>query len=758
MDIRKKAHFLVLAVVLSYGVLTCCESPSSSDRVKNLFFDVCNDSALSVAAFQYGTSAGWSPLVNMVAGLLANESIDVSSKEVVIVDGFVVAQNILSKLFIDDNSTVVYQNGCLSPEDIERYRYFGARVVGMDFDSVQSIRQLEKLCVLGQIDTKKLKFIQVLSDTVDGHEALSRDVKRDLYNFAKKYDVFLVEDGRYRKSFFEQGDSFGASLKMIDRKGDNSRVIQIRDFSHLMGDNCTIRSGYIVCPLVVAEKVEAVNASTTLHPNAFVQTLVYKRLCDLGCEATLKNKNINVEVPRMPAWVWEKFSAYGKKVEICILRQILKVVQNKDIISLAGGVPDPETFPVKIVKRKMLQLSESDWNCALQPSPVEGLEKLRVVFAKYLTKRFSLSSENALSSDDLIITDGSQNSLDLLGWLAAKLSDLSGGTISRKIITGKPTYLGAMAAMEPYVEDIESNYDLHTMQGLDALEKDLSTRKSGDMPALIYMVPTFGNPDGRVMGTPERERLLQIGRRFNIIVVEDDPYGLLMYDQEPMPDTLYKMSKRKAFRDVTVLYIGTVSKMLMPGLRIGYTVLPQEISQLYKEHRKKAKDGANPIAQTLAAAVVDDADEILEHVARYLIPVYRPKRDVVVKSLRERLSKIDGFCCTEGRGGMFIWVTFPEDINTSELLNQLVNKGVWIPMTKDRYKIIKPELERASREPELNWNKDGSQVMMKIKVAIIPGEHFKGDTNQARIAFVTNPPELLKLGVEAIDAAVAMQR
>jgi len=671
---------------------------------------------LAAVALQYGLSRGHPILLNYLSGMLGKEGITAHpDTDVVILDGITDAEHILAKLLITKDDTVVYQAGSLSEQDKDIYKYYGAELIEIDLSTIEGVAELEKKLKSEKISAAKLKFIQVLSDTEEGAEALSQDTRNKLIDLAKKYDLLLVEDGRYRQSVLSNKAN---SLKALDGKGPESRVIQLRNLSRLFGKEAELGCAYLVMPSQFAVKAEAAKSSITLHPNGLVQAIVYKELLNQYGSQKFKFSPLTDEEknPQLSQWLSDKLSDYGKNVKLSEIRRILKLMNIEGLVSFAGGMPAIELFPYEDTERLIADFSADEWKVALGKSHAQGLEMLRRLLAERLNKENNLEDRQSLTEKNIIITEGSQDGLDLLGWLVRGISDERPDR-NNVVITQKPTYLGFMSAAEPY--GCKTNpYDLNSLEGLQKLYDDLNSKRDTHepLPSLIYVMPTFGNPNGDVMSLEARERLLEIANEFEIMIAEDNPYGALRYNEESYQPTLLELSKADKYDKVRVIYLGTVSKTFTPGMRIGWTVAPEAIINKLTEYKEATAGGANPLNQLLAAKFITTG-LIDTHVKDVLIAEYSKRRAAMIAALEKYMP--EGVSWTEGHGGYFIWVTLPEKINTEALLVEMTDK--------DR---------------------------VGIKLGFVPGWPFLGGSNQLRLSFPTNSPKVIDAGIQALAVAI----
>jgi 2-aminoadipate transaminase len=338
------------------------------------------------------------------------------------------------------------------------------------------------------------------------------------------------------------------------------------------------------------------------------------------------------------------------------IRELLAVTARRSVIGFGGGLTAPELFPAMELAETLRQVLSEDPVAALQYGPTEGSPALREVVAARLSERGMRCAPS-----EVIITTGAQQALDLV----AEALVPTGATV----IVEAPTYVGALQVFSGH----EARFKSFAMdaEGLDvdALEGWLSR---SPRPALIYSVPTFQNPSGVTLSLARRARLLELSQRFGVPVVEDDPYSELAYDSDT-PVALRAMPGGEG-----VIHVGTFSKVLSPGIRVGYVLAPAPVLDrlvLLKQGRDLHTDA---LAQSMVAEYCCGFG-LDRHIER-LRPAYRARRDAMLAALRDLMPA--GVSWTQPAGGMFLWVTLPERIAVKELLPAAVDAGVsFVPGT-----------------------------------------------------------------------------
>ena len=377
------------------------------------------------------------------------------------------------------------------------------------------------------------------------------------------------------------------------------------------------------------------------------------------------------------------------------IREILKVTAQPEVISLAGGLPAPELFPVDEYRRAFEWVFETEGAQALQYGPSEGYLPLRTFLAERLSG-FGMPS----TAQDVLITNGSQQALDLIAKILLNPGDA--------VLVENPTYLGALQAFNQYQPRyVAVGMDEEGMR-VDEVERALTADRGSREIKFIYALPNFQNPTGRSMNLERRHRLVELASQFGVPIVEDDPYGELRYEGDHLP------SLKSLDRDGVVIYLGTFSKILAPGFRLGWIVAPPEALETLL-HAKQPSDLHTGMAQQMATwQVARDGfvDRHVEHIKDF----YRERRDVMLRALEEHFPSDAHF--NRPAGGLFVWAELPPFMNTRDLLVDAVQE----------------------------------------KVAFVPGQGFHSDgsgTNTMRLNFSNVPPDKLREGIRRLGVAIS---
>lgn len=343
------------------------------------------------------------------------------------------------------------------------------------------------------------------------------------------------------------------------------------------------------------------------------------------------------------------FAERVSQMESSVIREILKVAEQPEVISFAGGLPAPELFPLDEIRAAFTGVLTDGDPSALQYSTTEGYPPLR----EYIAVRMREKGIEA-GPDNILITNGSQQALDLLAKLFVDPGDI--------VLVEKPSYLGAIQTFRSY----QANFGPVPTddQGMDveALESAIKKLK----PKMVYLTPTFKNPTGVTMSLERRRAVARLLGRYGVPLVEDDPYGDLRYRGETIPPV-------KSFDDSgRVIYLSTFSKTIAPGLRLGWIVADHDLIRKLV----LAKQGTDLHTGTLVQRAVHrylEESDVSGHVLA-IRREYGRRREVMLEEMRKNFP--DCISWTRPDGGMFLWVTMPEHFNTFMLLDRAIKEKV----------------------------------------------------------------------------------
>lgn len=349
-----------------------------------------------------------------------------------------------------------------------------------------------------------------------------------------------------------------------------------------------------------------------------------------------------------------KFARRTEQMNSSVVRETLKLTAKPDVISFAGGMPAPEVFPVRELQAAMNKVLETSGRVALQYGPTDGYLPLREKIAARHRK-----AGISCRADDILMISGSQQGLDLAGKLFLDPGDL--------VVCESPTYTAALSAFRAY----ECGFLPIDTDDDGMIIEDLERKLAANPRAkVIYVIPTFQNPTGRTWSLERRKGLLKVAEKYALPILEDNPYGDLRYEGETIPP-LKAMDTQGL-----VVYMGSFSKTLSPGIRLGWILAAPELLQKFNTAKQGADLQASTIMQMVVNTYLEDYD--LDENIRKLNALYHKRRDLMLSLLEQEFPK--GSSWTHPQGGLFIWVTVPEQIDTAKIMPQVVARKVaYIP-------------------------------------------------------------------------------
>ena len=349
------------------------------------------------------------------------------------------------------------------------------------------------------------------------------------------------------------------------------------------------------------------------------------------------------------------FAERTKVMKSSAMRDLMALTERDDVISLAGGLPDTSTFPPDSYAALMRQVATESCARALQYAPTEGLE----VVKRCILDVMGAEGMHGIDADEILVTTGGQQVIDLVCKTLIDPGDV--------IVAEAPTYPGAVPTFCAYQADVvQVEMDRDGMR-VDQMEATLDRlEEEGRRPKFIYTVPTFQNPAGVTMSLPRRERLVRIAQERELLVLEDNPYGLLRYEGEPVP-TLRALDGGEF-----VIYLGTFSKILSPGIRLGWAVAPRPVLAKMNIGKQAADLCSSSMTQHFVAAYFDSGH--WQEYVRSLAEIYRRRRDTMLDALAEHLPPEAEW--THPSGGLFVWATLPDYIDTTDLLARALQEHV----------------------------------------------------------------------------------
>ena len=337
-----------------------------------------------------------------------------------------------------------------------------------------------------------------------------------------------------------------------------------------------------------------------------------------------------------------------------VMRDLMALTERPDVISLAGGWPDTSTFPPDSYAALMSTVASQSCARALQYGPTEGLALVKRCIAEVM-----LAEGIVIDPDELLVTTGGQQVIDLVCKTLLDPGDV--------VVCEAPTYPGAVPAFCAYearVVQVTMDRDGMRTDELEATLEELE--RSGQRPKFIYTVPTFHNPAGITLSLERRRELVRIASERELLVLEDNPYGLLRYEGSPLP------TLRALDGGAFVIYASTFSKILSPGVRLGWAAAPGPVLEKMNIGKQAADLCSSSITQYFVSAYFDSRP--WEEYVRSLIEIYRRRRDVMFDALAEQFPREAEW--THPEGGLFIWATLPDYIDTTDLLARALEAHV----------------------------------------------------------------------------------
>jgi 2-aminoadipate transaminase len=336
------------------------------------------------------------------------------------------------------------------------------------------------------------------------------------------------------------------------------------------------------------------------------------------------------------------------------MRDMMAITARPGVISLATGLPDTTTFPAEDFAALMSRVAVDSSAAALQYGPTDGMEEVKRCIVEVMA-----AEGTVVETDDLMVTTGGQQVIDLVCRAFLDPGDV--------VVAEAPTYPGAVPCFNSYQADVvQVEMDDDGMR-IDVLERTLAElRAAGRTPKFIYTIPNFQNPAGVTMSLERRRALVRIAAEQELVILEDNPYGLLRYEGDSLP-TLYSLDGGRY-----VIYLGTFSKILAAGLRLGWTAAPHPILERLNLGKQAADLCSSPLTQHFVAAFFEHRDW-RAYLAK-LTALYRRRRDAMLEALAEHLPPEATW--THPHGGLFLWARLPDYIDTTDLLARALRERV----------------------------------------------------------------------------------
>jgi len=348
------------------------------------------------------------------------------------------------------------------------------------------------------------------------------------------------------------------------------------------------------------------------------------------------------------------FASRTKVMKSSAMRDLMAVTARPEIISLAGGLPDTSTFPPDTFAAVAQRIATESCAKALQYGPTEGLQETKDCIAEVMG-----AEGMRVDSEDVLVTTGGQQVIDLVTKTLIDPGDV--------VVAEGPTYPGAANVFTSYQADlVQIDMDADGMR-VDLLEDTLDRLdRDGRRPKFIYTVPSFQNPAGVTMSAPRRQRLVEVAHERELLILEDNPYGLLRYEGDP-PTPLLSLDG-----GIYVMYLGTFSKILSPGIRLGWVVAPPPVLEKINLGKQAADLCTSTLSQLMVQAYF--AEGRWRDYVESLTEIYRARRDTMLDALADHFPPQAEW--TRPSGGLFIWATLPDFIDTTDLLARALHENV----------------------------------------------------------------------------------
>ncbi|CAB4623834.1 unannotated protein [freshwater metagenome] len=397
----------------------------------------------------------------------------------------------------------------------------------------------------------------------------------------------------------------------------------------------------------------------------------------------------------LDSWL-DAYAARAETLAVSEVRALFSVVSRPEVVSLAGGMPYVAALPQELLAKAYHDLMAKKGNLAIQYGGGQG----DLVLRDQIRELMALEGIQS-SVEDLVITTGSQHGLDLLSGLFLDKGDV--------VVAEGPSYVGALGIFRHYEADVEHVYTDHDGMSPEALQETITRLKAqGRKIKFLYLVPNFANPSGVTLSAERRPRILEICKREHILIIEDNPYGLLYFDK-PVPDAL------RAVEEDGVVYLGSFSKILAPGFRVGYVLAPPAIRDKMVLAQESALLCPSSFTQMMISEYLANAD--WKGQIDTFRGVYKERKDAALAAMHEYLP---GLHTTRPDGGFYLWVTLPDGVDSKAML----------------------------------------PLAVKELVAYTPGTAFYGDgtgQNKLRVCYSYPTPENIKVGIKRLATVINLQ-
>ncbi|MFM6966961.1 MAG: PLP-dependent aminotransferase family protein [Rhodoluna sp.] len=397
----------------------------------------------------------------------------------------------------------------------------------------------------------------------------------------------------------------------------------------------------------------------------------------------------------LDSWL-DAYAARAETLAVSEVRALFSVVSRPEVVSLAGGMPYVAALPQELLAKAYNDLMAKKGNLAIQYGGGQG----DLILRDQIRELMALEGIQS-SVEDLVITTGSQHGLDLLSGLFLDKGDV--------VVAEGPSYVGALGIFRHYEADVEHVYTDHDGMSPEALQETITKLKAeGRKIKFLYLVPNFANPSGVTLSAERRPQILEICKREHILIIEDNPYGLLYFDK-PVPDAL------RAVEEDGVVYLGSFSKILAPGFRVGYVLAPPAIRDKMVLAQESALLCPSSFTQMMISEYLANAD--WKGQIDTFRGVYRERKDAALAAMQEYLPDLH---TTRPDGGFYLWITLPEGVDSKAML----------------------------------------PLAVKELVAYTPGTAFYGDgtgQNKLRVCYSYPTPENIKIGIKRLANVINLQ-
>jgi len=353
-----------------------------------------------------------------------------------------------------------------------------------------------------------------------------------------------------------------------------------------------------------------------------------------------------------------RYSLRTRRVRSSEIRELLKITEQPGVISFAGGLPSPDAFPLQRFEEACHKVIAEQSAHSLQYGRTEGYEPLRDWIAANMS-RYGVHAR----LDNVMITSGAQQALDLIGKLFIDRGD--------RVLVEAPTYLGALQAFNAYGAEYFS-----VPIDSDGIRTDLVEEPLRSNPKFMYLLPNFQNPAGTTLSEGRRHELVLLADKYGVPIIEDDPYGQLRYEGEHIPPLIVidreNLRRDSGYAIGNVIYLGTFSKTIAPGLRLGWIVAPPDVIAKLVQLKQSTDLHTSTFTQHVAYEVVRDG--FLEQHVKVIRNLYRERRDVMLEALKEFFPPEVKW--THPQGGLFLWVTLPQSLDSRQILEAAVAQSV----------------------------------------------------------------------------------